>query len=804
MSRLVLTALAVAVGVSILLGVFAEYNGFEKTSGRQCWECTTAALNKAPAARSELWNYSENIYRGSFVEQLDVAPLGPRAPVPPGMAKLPAPGQFYASPALAHLLATVPADELGDRFHGHLAGTIGVKALSGPTALVVVIGYTPSALAKLPGTVTVDHIATGAELEGTTRLYQMGFGIAVLAVLFPLMILINTATRLAAARREERYAAMRLVGATPRQVNVIASVDAIVSALAGALLGTALFLAVRPALADISFNGQRFFSQYVTPTAPGYALMLVGVPLASALASLWSLHRVRISPLGVSRRTRRRAPGLWRVLPLLGGIPLFIYGVSRGGAGHNTNAVIFIGFALILVGLVVGGTWLTMQGSRLLARRARSAASLLAARRLADDPKASFRTVSGLVLAVFIGTAIATLVPVFNRAESNLGGAHSLADVLRVPFNEGTAPGLNPATGVQLMAKLHTYAGVQALPIYTNMANFEANGPGAGPVGQGPPAPPPPVPPSGPDGSRGRLHTHIHGGYIHAAPGAGNSSSSAGAGRRAANAAHRSANAGSQYDSIVPCAAIGQFPALGSCAGSKGYVYANLDNMLFTDNPLDIAQNLPAVTAANPQAPSSTGKLYIAAVLLRAPSTATLEKVRTFLTDYDLALPFSAGAGIQQWQMGAAEPETFGEVAQIRNSDINNIEAVVLAIVGLTLLVAACSLAVTAGGGIVERKRSFTMLRVAGTAQATLARVVLLEATLPLLGAAVAAAAVAIGISTPLIDALPVVGKHNGVDFPGAAYYIAMGSGLAIALGIVALTLPVLSRVTGTEKARFE
>ena len=53
----------------------------------------------------------------------------------------------------------------------------------------------------------------------------------------------------------------------------------------------------------------------------------------------------------------------------------------------------------------------------------------------------------------------------------------------------------------------------------------------------------------------------------------------------------------------------------------------------------------------------------------------------------------------------------------------------------LTILVAGCSLAVSIGGGLVDRKRPFTLLRVGGTPLGTLYRVVLLEALLPLVGA---------------------------------------------------------------------
>ena len=45
-----------------------------------------------------------------------------------------------------------------------------------------------------------------------------------------------------------------------------------------------------------------------------------------------------------------------------------------------------------------------MVGARLMARRASRPGTLIAARRLADNPKAGFRAVSGLVLALFVTT----------------------------------------------------------------------------------------------------------------------------------------------------------------------------------------------------------------------------------------------------------------------------------------------------------------------------------------------------------------------------------------------------------------
>src|SRR5579863_6738463 len=251
LTRLLVITAAVAAGVALLLAVLAEFHAFQADGNRPCWECTQApALPAALPGHGLAANYSVDFYQGQTIERLDVAALGPGAPVPPGISRLPGPGQYYTSPALAHLLRTVPAGQLGDRFPGRLAGTIGNVALTGPDELVIYVGYKPSTLAKLPGTRWVTAISAAPGPDVFTPFFRYAFATGVLAVLFPVLILISTATRLAAARREEQLAALRLAGATPGDISVIASVDSVVSGLLGAVAGVCLFLAVRPTMAD--------------------------------------------------------------------------------------------------------------------------------------------------------------------------------------------------------------------------------------------------------------------------------------------------------------------------------------------------------------------------------------------------------------------------------------------------------------------------------------------------------------------------------------------------------------------------
>src|ERR1700722_3024592 len=134
LTRLIVTACAVAVGVAIMLCVLADFHAFGVTNAKPCWQCTQGTLVSARSAQSapgaELWNYGDDIFRGQTIERLEIAPLGPGAPVPPGVSRLPAAGQYFASPALAALIRSVPRDQLAGRFAGTLAGTIGQQALT--------------------------------------------------------------------------------------------------------------------------------------------------------------------------------------------------------------------------------------------------------------------------------------------------------------------------------------------------------------------------------------------------------------------------------------------------------------------------------------------------------------------------------------------------------------------------------------------------------------------------------------------------------------------------------------------------
>ena len=87
------------------------------------------------------------------------------------------------------------------------------------------------------------------------------------------------------------------------------------------------------------------------------------------------------------------------------------------------TAVFLPGLLLIMAGLVFAGPWLTMVGARVMARYANRPATLIAARRLADNPKAGFRAISGLMLALFVTSVAVGVITtiVANRGPAPVG-----------------------------------------------------------------------------------------------------------------------------------------------------------------------------------------------------------------------------------------------------------------------------------------------------------------------------------------------------------------------------------------------
>jgi hypothetical protein len=279
-------------------------------------------------------------------------------------------------------------------------------------------------------------------------------------------------------------------------------------------------------------------------------------------------------------------------------------------------------------------------------------------------------------------------------------------------------------------------------------------------------------------------------------PGGGKGSGSGGQGAQAPSSGGPGTQSSKAYfsnDVAVSCADLRAIGALGQCAAGLTAVRTT-DDSLFGDNP--IYDTNPIVNPRDPGYKGDLTKLPLQTVLVKVNNATTLERVRTYLAVH---APPQTGGGVGS---SPTPPRTFGETLQIRTARAALAANLAYAVVALTLVVAGCSLAVAVGGGLVDRKRPFTLLRVSGTQAGVLSRVVLLEAAVPLLAATILAAAIAYATSVLAVVRLAPAG--TAIPRLGHDYYTIMGVGLVIAFGVITATLPLLRRMTAPATIRFE
>lgn len=741
-ARLAVIAAAVALGVGLLLSILAAINATAIQNSRNAWLNTgsgtgASSRSEAKADTDPLWwLLRADHFDGKIIGRVDIAATGPNSPLPPGLSQLPGPGEYYASPALSELLHATPAAELADRYPGHEVGTVGKAALPGPDSLVIIVGHSPDQLAQQHDATRVTSITTvtPSNCNGTNCTVRAGIdskgiklilSVAGTALIFPVLILIGTATRLAAARREQRFAAMRLVGATPGQISLISAVESTVAAVIGTAVGFGLFYLFRTQLAAVNLTRTPYFTSDLTLRTGDILLVSLAVPVGAAVAARIALRRVHVSPLGVTRRVTPRPPRVYRLIPLAAGIAELSYVIGRVPRSTNGQIWVFVGgILLVLTGLVIAGPWLTMAGARVLARRTSRPALLVAGRRLADDPKAGFRAVSGLVLALCVTSTAVGIIGSLDAERGIPKGTPAVAGALVADYVQGGEAGVPPLSPA-VLSDLHSVPGVKGvLTIHTNPLGT-TDPAWAGPQGSGKP------------------------------PVAG----------------------------LASCAELAKMPAHSACAPGAEAASVSRDYGTFGTYSWE---HWPTAWPAAGISAQRLARLPAHEIVVATDgSTSTIERARTILaTTYpDQDVP---------WTVREDHAQSGAQLAgyqQLAN-----------AVILVSFPIAGCSLAVSVAGGLRDRKRPFSLLRLTGTQLGVLRRVVLLESAVPLLAVAV----VAIGMGF-LAAQLFVQAQFNySIRAPGIQYYVIVLAGLVASLAVIVSTMPLLRRITGPETARNE
>jgi hypothetical protein len=233
---------------------------------------------------------------------------------------------------------------------------------------------------------------------------------------------------------------------------------------------------------------------------------------------------------------------------------------------------------------------------------------------------------------------------------------------------------------------------------------------------------------------------------------------------------------------VVSCTDLARVPAFGRCpdGATTAAVWQDFSGWRTSDGP-------STVWPASSVSPDALDRLPIMSLVVGTDgSTRAIEQARTIL---ELAYPNTPRPPTVQGDFESDATQTMAGWRQLAN-------VVILA----TLPIAGCSLAVSVAGGLSERKRPFSLLRLTGVPLRALRQVVALESAVPLLVVAV----VAIGIGLLAAQLFLWAQMQYNLRPPGLGYYAIVLVGLAVSLGIIGSTLPLLERITGPETARNE
>lgn len=418
--RALLTALGVGLGVAVLLGAASVPNLTSDRNAR--YEARSISFGPErvkPSDRTLLTLDISSSYRDVSVGGYMLSADGGHPDLPPGVDKLPGPGEMLVSPALRDLLDSPEGELLKKRYAFRDVGTIQEAGLSDPFELYMYAGS--DSLSTDRGATRVDGFGRAGDDSPLDPALVLMILLGCVVLLAPIAIFVATAVRFGGERRDRRLAALRLVGADARMTRWVAAGEALFGTLLGLAVGLLAFFAGRQVLAHVEVWRLSAFPDDFTPVPALAAVVLLAVPLSAIAVTVFALRSVSIEPLGVVRGGRTRGRRLWWRLPVpvVGLLVLLLSGFGEGSSRMDMT-VITGGVLLTLVGLVLVLPWLVEAVvSRL---RGGSVPWQLAVRRLQLNSSGATRAISGITIAVAGGIALQMFTVGINDSFSSATG----------------------------------------------------------------------------------------------------------------------------------------------------------------------------------------------------------------------------------------------------------------------------------------------------------------------------------------------------------------------------------------------
>lgn len=713
--RLIGIIAGVAVGVSILTILLGAFVNMADRDSRVAWMTPDGAYNswdenddrivRAPQSDAMLAAYDTDTFGGEIIHIVTVATTrDTTVDFPADLAPL-APGQFYASSALSDLLESTPADQLANRW-GEYMGEIPDQAVKGPSHKVVLVGAEWDDMDEWSNAVLQPQFRPVAPTAESVT-YRVVLAMGAIALLVPITLFISIVSALGAADRRERFATARLIGAGRKSIALMSGAEMAIASLLGGAIGVGLGAALRPLAAQLSISGATMTIQDLTPSVPWTIVIALGIGLLAGLTAFSRTYRDDVGALGATREREEKPVTMWRTSLLVIGLLAF-GGAAWGaqaipGAAEMLSYLLIAGFGCIAFGIVLAGPWITRVTSQLIGKHSSSAAGVVAAGRLQRHPRATFRSVAGLVVAVFV-------VSVFAGGSSAVGLSSTARDLPgRMDLDAVTGWVDSTAEADAITEAVTDLDGVEHIAVASSspeefdylalMTPEDARAIGATEVPDAP----------------------VVGIYLHG---------------------------------------------------------------MMTDNGPGSAGTLEVPVAVDA---SLDGLSATAVVVVTNGQAETIERVKTAMV---------------QVRGTSMPPATRQDLAE-RGMAGTNEELAVMAYLGMGLAIgiSALALIVATAAAVLDRRRTFGLLRLGGMPVSQLRLTTVVEATVPLVVTLLAAAGLGWGIAWGLIEALSA---DLSVSWPDQRYWWAMTASIAIAaLGLVS-TFGTVRRSTELASTRFE
>ena len=758
--RTVLTAVGVALGVAMLLlaASMPQMMSSQESRGdaRQINGISGSTLgNIDPDAKTErtdrtlLSADATTKYHGMDLYGRTLQAEGDHPVTPPGIDRIPKPGEMRVSPALKKLLDSDEGAGLRERLDFRTVGVIADEGLVGPGELAFYVGT--DSLKPGSGVQRVEHFGGVQQKSPMDPVLILLGTVACAVLLMPVAVFIGTAARFGGERRDRRLAALRLVGSDAAMTRRIAAGESLAGALVGLVLGGALFAISRQLIGQLTLFHLSVFPSDVRPGLLLGALVVLGVPVVAVAVSVLALRGVTIEPLGVLRESTSRPRRLWwrLLIPLLGlGLLLPLAGELGSGGGSVNEGQVSTGVVLLLSGIALLLPWLV---ERVVTRLNGGPVSWqLAIRRLQVSTGTATRAVSGITIAVAGAIALQLLFSAV-QAQSTQPTKQERADAREVNVTDSTA---KDARTARMTHALKNTEGVASATGFLQ-ADQEIKGEG------------------------GSYATVIIGDCATLRDIAGIGSCREGQVFRAVPG--KQADTDDEAGATAPPAAGRTLRITGP--GGKGEADWRVPSRTPTVKSKLSASGVPlSGILATPSAlsPDRVSGAYNGWVQLKKDDPDALENVRTTVFR----------------QNPAASASTFGE-GETSAGFVQLSRGIFAAATGVLALIAA-SMVISQIEQLRERRRQLAVLVAFGTRRRTLGASVLWQAALPVVLGLALASASGLGLGWALL---------RMIDSPGMDWTVVLrmsGLGAALIAVVTLLSMPVLWRLMRVENLRTE